>query len=84
MKKNIPLFQSFNPTTTPGINTPGINAVKTLQMGVPFKLGEFSKDGRSRKEILGEPLSRAEIKALVKPLISDNRQVNLGMFIFFI
>ncbi|XP_010682525.2 CRS2-associated factor 2, chloroplastic [Beta vulgaris subsp. vulgaris] len=73
MKKNIPLFQSFNPTPTPGIN-----AVKTLQMGVPFKLGEFSKDGRSRKEILGEPLSRAEIKALVKPLISDNRQVNLG------
>ena len=37
-----------------------------------------SSDGRSREEILGKPLSRDEIKALVKPQLSDNRQINLG------
>ncbi|KAF3334514.1 CRS2-associated factor 2 [Carex littledalei] len=35
-------------------------------------------DSRSREEILGEPLSRFEIRNLVKPHISHNRQVNLG------
>lgn len=74
MKKNkkIPLFDSFNPIPN------GVKGVKRFDMPAPFKLGEFPNEGMSRKQILGEPLSRAEIKALVKPLISDNRQVNLG------
>ncbi|CAO2828843.1 unnamed protein product [Amaranthus hypochondriacus] len=72
MKKKIPLFDSFNPPP------PGMKGVKRVDMPGPFKLGDFPKDGRTREEILGEPLSRAEIKALIKPLISDNRQINLG------
>jgi hypothetical protein len=35
-------------------------------------------DGRSREEVLGEPLTRAEVRALVKPHISHNRQLNIG------
>ncbi|KAL2925964.1 CRS2-associated factor 2 chloroplastic [Bienertia sinuspersici] len=66
MKKKIPLFDSFNP------------AVKKVDGKGPLTLGDYPKDGRTRKEILGEPLSRAEVKALVKPMINDNRQVNLG------
>ncbi|XP_078445225.1 RNA-binding CRS1 / YhbY (CRM) domain-containing protein [Wolffia australiana] len=41
-------------------------------------LVQRSTETRSREEILGKPLSRLEIKALVKPFLSDNRQVNLG------
>ncbi|XP_062197937.1 CRS2-associated factor 2, chloroplastic-like [Phragmites australis] len=35
-------------------------------------------DGRSREEVLGEPLTPAEVRALVKPHISHNRQLNIG------
>lgn len=72
MKKKIPLFDSFNPPP------PGMKGVKRVEMPGPFNFGEFPKEGLSRKEIIGEPLSKAEIKALVQPLLADNRQVNLG------
>ncbi|MQL74508.1 hypothetical protein Taro_006877, partial [Colocasia esculenta] len=42
------------------------------------RLVQYPTDGRSREEILGKPLTRAEVKALVKPHLSHNRQVNLG------
>ncbi|KAJ1283600.1 hypothetical protein BS78_03G140500 [Paspalum vaginatum] len=35
-------------------------------------------DGRIREEVLGEPLTPAEVRALVKPHISHNRQLNIG------
>uniref|UniRef100_A0A0E0JHV2 CRM domain-containing protein n=1 Tax=Oryza punctata TaxID=4537 RepID=A0A0E0JHV2_ORYPU len=35
-------------------------------------------DGRSREEVLGEPLTAAEVRELVKPHISHNRQLNIG------
>lgn len=35
-------------------------------------------DGRSREEVLGEPLTAAEVRDLVKPHISHNRQLNIG------
>ncbi|CAO2203395.1 unnamed protein product [Urochloa humidicola] len=35
-------------------------------------------DGRTREEVLGEPLTPAEVHALVKPHISHNRQLNIG------
>ncbi|XP_021742935.1 CRS2-associated factor 2, chloroplastic-like [Chenopodium quinoa] len=74
LKKNkkIPLFDSFNPPP------PGMKGVKRVDMPGPYKFGEFPKEVMSRKEIIGEPLSRAEKKALVQPLLKDNRQVNLG------
>ena len=35
-------------------------------------------DGRTRDEVLGEPLTPAEVRELVKPHISHNRQLNIG------
>ncbi|XP_074307203.1 CRS2-associated factor 2, chloroplastic-like [Silene latifolia] len=71
-KKKIPLFHSFYPLP------PGVEGVKRFDMAKPRHFGEFLRDDRSRYEILGEPLSRAEVKAFVEPLFADNRQVNLG------
>lgn len=75
-KKNIPLFDSFNPPP------PGMKGVKQVEMPGPFPVGKFPEEGMSREEILGEPLKRWEIQMLVKPMTSDNRQVNLGQFKF--
>lgn len=42
-------------------------------------LGRVSPgDGRRREEVLGEPLTPAEVRALVKPHMSHNRQLNIG------
>lgn len=71
-KKNIPLFDSFNPPP------PGMKGVKHVEMPGPFPLGKFPQEGKNREEILGEPLKRDEIRMLVKPYLSDNRQVNIG------
>ncbi|XP_050206705.1 CRS2-associated factor 2, chloroplastic [Mercurialis annua] len=54
------------------------NGAKYFQLPENFQLGYYPDQVRSRKEILGAPLSRWEIKNLIKPLVSDNRQVNLG------
>ncbi|KAK1664601.1 hypothetical protein QYE76_052760 [Lolium multiflorum] len=35
-------------------------------------------DGRSREEVLGEPLTPAEVRDLIKPHMSHNRQLNIG------
>ncbi|XP_065876143.1 CRS2-associated factor 2, chloroplastic [Euphorbia lathyris] len=69
-KKKIPLFDSFT--------SPDKEGTKRLEMPVPFPMRKFQEDQRSREEILGMPLKRWEIKMLIKPLLSDNRQVNLG------
>lgn len=71
-KKKIPLFDSFNPPL------PGKKGVKHVEMPGPFPLGKYPQEGKTREEILGEPLKRWEISMLVKPLLKDNRQVNLG------
>ncbi|OAY34513.1 CRS2-associated factor 2, chloroplastic [Manihot esculenta] len=71
-KKKIPLFGSFN------VPPPDKEGAKYLEMTGPFPLGRFPEEGKSIKEILGEPLKKWEIKMLIKPLLSDNRQVNLG------
>uniref|UniRef100_A0A2P2IWM2 Uncharacterized protein MANES_12G026300 n=1 Tax=Rhizophora mucronata TaxID=61149 RepID=A0A2P2IWM2_RHIMU len=71
-KKKIPLFDSFNPPP------PGKKGVKYVEMPGPFPMGKFPVEAMTRKEILGEPLKKWEIKELVKPMVSNNRQVNLG------
>ncbi|XP_022776124.1 CRS2-associated factor 2, chloroplastic-like [Durio zibethinus] len=71
-KKKIPLFDSFNPPP------PDKKGVKYVEMPGPFPFGKYPREGKTREEILGEPLKKWEIKMLVKPLLSDNRQVNLG------
>jgi hypothetical protein len=35
-------------------------------------------DGRSREEVLGEPLTSDEVRDLIKPHMSHNRQLNIG------
>lgn len=70
--KKIPLFDSFNPPS------PDIKGAKFVEMPGPFPLGKYPKEAKTREEILGEPLQKWEIRLLVKPLLSDNRQVNLG------
>lgn len=49
-----------------------------MQMPGPFPYGQYPKEGKTREEILGEPLKKWEISMMVKPHLSDNRQVNLG------
>ncbi|KAH7570309.1 hypothetical protein ACOSQ2_018690 [Xanthoceras sorbifolium] len=71
-KKKIPLFDSFDPPP------PGKKGVKYVEMPGPFQFGKYPKEGHSREEVLGEPLKKWEISMLVKPMLSDNRQVNLG------
>ncbi|KAL9325323.1 hypothetical protein ACSQ67_005968 [Phaseolus vulgaris] len=71
-KKKIPLFDSFNPPP------PGTKGVKRVEMPGPFPMGQFPKEGKTREEILGEPLKKWEVQMLVQPMISYNRQVNLG------
>ncbi|MCL7051660.1 hypothetical protein MKW94_005334 [Papaver nudicaule] len=71
-KKNIPLFDSFNPPPV------GMKGVKQVEMPGPFPLGKFPKQGMTREEIMGERLTREEVRMLVKPHLSHNRQVNLG------
>ncbi|KAL5762098.1 hypothetical protein ACOSP7_018362 [Xanthoceras sorbifolium] len=71
-KKKTPLFDSFDPPP------PGKKGVKYVEMPGPFQFGKYPKEGHSREEVLGEPLKKWEISMLVKPMLSDNRQVNLG------
>ncbi|XP_062158824.1 CRS2-associated factor 2, chloroplastic [Alnus glutinosa] len=71
-KNKIPLFDSFNPPPE------GTKGVKRVEMPGPFRLGKFPKEGRTREEVLGEPLRKWEIKMLVQPHLSNNRQINLG------
>ncbi|KAL5540081.1 hypothetical protein UlMin_043152 [Ulmus minor] len=73
-KKNrkLPLFDSFNPPPA------GTKGVKYMEMPGPFPFGKYPREGKTREEILGEPLKKWEIQMLIKPHIPDNRQVNLG------
>ncbi|KAF6172203.1 hypothetical protein GIB67_024825 [Kingdonia uniflora] len=71
-KKNIPLFDSFS------LPPPGMKGVKHVEIPGPFQFGKYPKHGKTREEILGEPLRKSEIRMLVKPHLSHNRQVNLG------
>ncbi|KAK4485756.1 hypothetical protein RD792_008402 [Penstemon davidsonii] len=55
----------------------GSNVIeKRYEMLRSYELGKVSL--RPREEVLGEPLSRWEIKEMVKRYLSSNRQVNLG------
>lgn len=71
-KKKLPDFDSFKPPP------PGKKGVKHVQLPGPFPQGEGPKLGRSREEILGEPLSKGEIKELVERAQKESRQLNLG------
>ncbi|XP_042398136.1 CRS2-associated factor 2, chloroplastic-like [Zingiber officinale] len=79
-KKNIRLFEPLGHPDKEGEGESGEDEKgKVMEMvGTPAKLGWYPKDGRSREEILGIPLKKWEIHALIKPILSHNRQVNIG------
>ncbi|XP_059633707.1 CRS2-associated factor 2, chloroplastic [Cornus florida] len=75
MKKSNKKIHLFDSSDSPPLGTSG---VKRLEMLRPFQLGKFPAEVKPRNEVLGRPLTRAEIRVLIKPYLSSNRQVNLG------
>ncbi|KAL4203030.1 hypothetical protein AMTRI_Chr02g266500 [Amborella trichopoda] len=73
-KRKIKLFDSFDSLIAEEKN----GEKKMMHMLRPFEIGESMREKRSREEILGSPVKRGEVRALVKPCLSNNRQVNLG------
>ncbi|KAI3671027.1 hypothetical protein L1987_87673 [Smallanthus sonchifolius] len=57
---------------------PHKKGVKPVQAPGPFLPGSGPKYVQSREEILGEPLSKEEIDALVKGCLKSSRQLNMG------
>ncbi|MCO5559091.1 hypothetical protein L7F22_012683 [Adiantum nelumboides] len=71
-KKNLPLFDSFNPPPK------GKKGIKPVQDPGPYRDGQGPKPAKSRDEILGEPLNAQEIAELVDCCQNESRQLNLG------
>ncbi|XP_047341796.1 CRS2-associated factor 2, chloroplastic [Impatiens glandulifera] len=71
-KKKIPLFGS----PQNDIQTEVEEGVRHFEMPRPFQLGKI--ENKPREKFLGKPLTKEEIRELLKPHISSNRQVNLG------
>ncbi|CAI9756289.1 unnamed protein product [Fraxinus pennsylvanica] len=72
-KRNIKLFEPLGGVEN---NENGNVGEKRFEMFRAYELGKVNM--RPREEVLGEPLTRAEIKELLRPCLSSNRQVNLG------
>lgn len=72
-KRNIKLFEPLGGVEN---NENGNVGEKRFKMFRAYELGKVNM--RPREEVLGEPLTRAEIKELLRPCLSSNRQVNLG------
>ncbi|XP_047962825.1 CRS2-associated factor 2, chloroplastic [Salvia hispanica] len=74
-KRNIKLFEPLGGGG--GDENPNENLwSKKYEMLRGYEMGKFNV--RPRKEVLGAPLTRAEMREMVKPLLSSNKQVNLG------
>ncbi|XP_022853248.1 CRS2-associated factor 2, chloroplastic, partial [Olea europaea var. sylvestris] len=72
-KRNVKLFEPLGVVEN---KVNGNVGEKRFKMFRAYELGKVII--RPREEVLGEPLTRAEIKELLKPCVSSNRQVNLG------
>ncbi|KAL4563900.1 hypothetical protein LXL04_027948 [Taraxacum kok-saghyz] len=57
---------------------PHKKGVKPVQAPGPFLPGSGPKYVQSREEVLGEPLSKEEIDALIKGCLKSERQLNMG------
>lgn len=71
-KKKPREFDSFNPPPV------GKKGVKPVHPPGPFPEGQGPALGRSREEIMGAPLTDAEVKELVARALKEDRQLNLG------
>lgn len=67
-KRNIKLFEP--------VRRDEDDEKKEYEMLRAYQLGKF--ETRPRDEVLGRPLSKGEIRELLKPRLKGNRQVNLG------
>lgn len=71
-KKKLPEFDSFK------LPPPHKKGVKPVQAPGPYLPGSGPKYVRSREEILGEPLTAEEVKALIESTKKSTRQLNIG------
>ncbi|CAI9100411.1 OLC1v1037408C1 [Oldenlandia corymbosa var. corymbosa] len=71
-KKKLPEFDSFK------LPPPNKKGVKTVQPPGPYLPGSGPKYVRSREEVLGEPLTKEEVKELVESCRKWKRQLNMG------
>lgn len=71
-KKKLPEFDSFK------LPPPNKKGVKHIQPPGPFVDGQGPKYVKTREEILGEPLTREEVRHLVDSSCHTNRQLNIG------
>lgn len=71
-KKKLPEFDSFK------LPPPNKKGVKHIQPPGPFVAGQGPKYVKTREEILGEPLTREEVRKLVDSSCHTNRQLNIG------
>lgn len=77
MKKSKRKIKLFEPLGVDEIENEDGNSVrKRYEMLRDYELGKF--DARPREEVLGAPLTRWEVKDMLKPHLSSNKQVNLG------
>ncbi|CAN1170020.1 CRS2-associated factor 1, chloroplastic [Linum perenne] len=71
-KKKLKEFDSFQPPP------PNKKGVKPVQPPGPFLPGTGPRYVNTREEILGEPLTKEEIKSLVEGCVKSRRQMNIG------
>ncbi|GFZ00715.1 RNA-binding CRS1 / YhbY (CRM) domain-containing protein [Actinidia rufa] len=59
------------------VNSKGSSRVMRFKTARPYRLGNYTAaEVRPKEEMIRKPLTRAEIRELVKSHISNNRQVN--------
>lgn len=75
-KKKLREFDSFK------LPPPDKKGVKPVQSPGPFLPGSGPRYVYTREEILGEPLTREEVKALIDGCLKSKRQLNIGMILF--
>ncbi|KAJ6828500.1 CRS2-associated factor 1, chloroplastic [Iris pallida] len=72
-KKKLPEFDSFK------LPSPGKKGVKPVQSPGPFLSGSGPKyAAASREEVIGDPLTKEEVKELIKGCLKTRRQLNMG------
>ncbi|KAK4358666.1 hypothetical protein RND71_020895 [Anisodus tanguticus] len=75
-KRNIKLFEPLNSKTENYDYDDDDDGVKRYEMLKAYELGVFEVN--PKEKVLGAPLTKSEIRELLKHCIASNRQVNIG------